>query len=290
VSEPSVDRPICEPVALRPGATLRAERVRQGPQAPASAPFPHFHDVHEIVLFGAVRGSFVAGGRAYALRPGCVVFIPSMCQHDFALAPGAHDWILIQLDAIAGEGLARAPGLERLARPFCADPDAALRGRLQVLAEWLVGVGATDPLGPPLVEALLRAIVRSPAMEGDALEPNRRRVDRLRPAIDRLRREPASAPSAAEAAALCAMSPAYFSRRFREEIGLSWSDYVRVHRLHLASRILLEAEQGVADIAYQLGFSTPSHFTDRFRRRFGMSPRHYRRIGRAREADARGSG
>ena len=50
---PHFERPLCEPVDLAPGARIRIERVREGPDAGASGAFPHFHDVHEIVLFGA---------------------------------------------------------------------------------------------------------------------------------------------------------------------------------------------------------------------------------------------
>ena len=41
---PHLDRPICEPVVLRPGAPVRAERVRQGRGIGASAPFVHIND------------------------------------------------------------------------------------------------------------------------------------------------------------------------------------------------------------------------------------------------------
>ncbi|NMW23056.1 helix-turn-helix transcriptional regulator, partial [Rhodanobacter denitrificans] len=95
-----------------------------------------------------------------------------------------------------------------------------------------------------------------------------------------LRSNPADAPGAEQAAVLCALSPAYFSRRFKQQVGMSWSDYVRTHRLHLASRRLLESGQSVAAIADSLGFSTPSHFGELFHRRFGMTPGDYRRAGR----------
>ena len=61
---------------------------------------------------------------------------------------------------------------------------------------------------------------------------------------------------------------------------MSWTDYVRTHRLHLASRRLLETEQSIAMIAVDTGFSTPSHFGDIFLSRFGMTPGEYRRAGR----------
>jgi len=276
---PHLERPICEPVELRPGAHVRAQRVRQGAAAPVSAPFPHFHDVHELVLFGAVRGEFVADGRRHPLTPGCLVFVPSMRQHDFALAAGARDWVLVQIDAVSGAALARAPGLERLGHAFCARPDRRLRRRLDTLAVWLLELDAADPLAATLVGTMLRAAVRAPDVAGTVVATDADALERLRPAIERLRRDTAQAPGAAEAAALCALAPAYFSRRFKQQTGLAWSDYVRTHRLHLASQRLLESEQTVAAIADALGFSTPSHFGALFQRRFGMTPNAYRRAG-----------
>ncbi len=79
---------------------------------------------------------------------------------------------------------------------------------------------------------------------------------------------------------MCALAPAYFSRRFKQQIGLSWSEYVRTHRLHLASQRLLESDEPIVDIAYGLGFSTPSHFGEVFHQRFGLTPREYRRSAR----------
>jgi AraC-like DNA-binding protein len=279
---PHLDRPICEPVELDPGALVRAERIRQGSEASASEPFVHFHDVHELVLFGKVAGHFVADDHRYTLAPHCLVFVPSMVHHDFSLAAGSRDWVLVQVEAIAGETLARAPGMDRLQHPFCARPGRTLYRRLQTLADWLVELGAADPLSRPLVELLLRTATRAPVIKGEKLAADTGGLLRLRPAIDRLRRDPANAPGAAQAATLCALSPAYFSRRFAQQVGMSWSDYVRTHRLHLASRRLLESGQSIAAIADGLGFSTPSHFGELFHRRFGMTPMDYRRTGRNR--------
>lgn len=281
-----IDRPICEPVELPSGAPMRVERLVQGAAARRSEPFVHFHDVHELVLFGRVAGHFDADGRRYALTPGCIAFIPSMRQHDFSLAPGRRDWILVQVDAAAGEALARSAGLERLRRPFCARPDAALRRRLHALAEWLLDIPAADPLALPLCELLLRAVVGATLDAGARKPGGSDGLRRLRPAIDSLRARPASAPAAERAAQLCAMSPAYFSRRFKQQVGMPWSDYVRTHRLHLASRRLLETDQAIAAIAGELGFATPSHFGELFRQRFGMTPGAYRRIGRSRRPSA----
>jgi AraC-like DNA-binding protein len=280
VTLPHLDRPICEPVQLRPGARLRVRRIAEGASAAPSAPFPHYHDVSELVLFGRARGQLVADGMRYALTDGCVVFVPSLRQHDFALEGGSRDWTLVQIDAGTVAALAETPTGEPLRGVFCARPEAALADRIAMLRDWLVDVAENDALAASVATLLLQAAASAPRMGGRREGGDSDALQRLRPALERLRRDPAHAPSADEAAALCALSPAYFSRRFHQQLGMAWSEYVRTHRLHLASQMLLESDRSAAAIATTLGFSTPSHFGELFQRRFGISPNAYRRAGK----------
>ena len=279
---PGLERPLCEPVELAPGARVRVERVRNGPEAGASGSFPHFHDVHEVVLFGEVAGWMFAGDTRWPLRPGCAVSVPSTRTHDFVLDPGARDWVLLQLDAASADVLLRRPGVSPLASALCVVPDAGQRKRLDTLLEWLLPLPADDPQALALAELALHQLAGAALVPGEPVPVRSDALERLRPAIERLRRDPARAPAAEEAAALCALSPAYFSRRFKRQVGMSWSDYVRTHRLHLASQRLLDGDRSAAAIAEDLGFSSPSHFGELFLRRFGMTPAAYRR--RARES------
>lgn len=275
---PHLERPLCEPVQLRPGARVRVERVRHGTGAGPSLSFPHFHDVHELVLFGQVGGRMYAQGQSFPLAPGCVAFVPSTRTHDFALAPGARDWVLVQIDAGGGEPIETRPGLSGLAGAFCAQPGPAQRERLDALADWALPLAADAPQLRAIVELMLHTALAAPRVAGQRL-PHGDGIERLRPAIEALRLDPAHPPSAAEAAALCALSQAWFSRRFQRQIGQSWSDYVRTHRLHLASQQLREEGASVAAISEALGFSSPSHFGELFLRRFGVTPASYRRRG-----------
>ncbi len=273
-------RPICEPVILPPGATLRAERIRHPAHAHATEPFPHVHDVCEFVVFQQVTGSFIANGLRYPLSPGSIAYVPSMEVHDFTLDAGPKDWVLVQIDAISAEALARQPGFERLAHSFCVRPDGALGERIAGIADWLAGLDPADPLASPLIKVLVTAIVHAPGIAGERTARRETGVDRLRPALDRLHRDPARPATLEEAAQRCHLSPAYFSRQFKRTLGMAYGDYVRTHRLHLAARRLLESDVTVAELAYGLGFSTPSHFTAVFGRRFGVSPSAYRLMSR----------
>ena len=278
-------RPICEPVELPLGASVIAERVTVAADSPRIGRFMHFHDVAELVLFRHVRGEFVADGRRHPIADGAVVFVPSMRHHDFALEPGRMEWVLVQLDPYLVGELALHPAMARLARPFCAWPDAAGRARLDALADWLIEATTRDPAGPAvarIVELLLLAAVEAPEGEaGD--EPERTdQVGRLLPVLEWMRGAPSEPISLHQAASMCSLSPTYFSRRFRQVLGMPFNEYLRVHRLHLAARRIVATDAALSDIAYGVGFSSPSHFTARFRERFGMTPRDYRASARGR--------
>jgi AraC-like DNA-binding protein len=272
-------RPICEPVELPLGRAVIAERVTVAADMPAIGSFKHYHDVAELVLFRRVRGAFIAEGQRHRLGDGAITFVPSMRQHDFALGRGAMEWVLIQVDPYLVETLARQHPTTRLNRAFCAIPGDAARSRIDALADWLVeaAVEPTNPAIASLVELLLIAAVEAPEPEPVSEEETPVSYDRLRPVLECLRASPGQPISLEDAAGMSNLSPAYFSRRFRQMSGMPFTEYSRIYRLHLAARRLATTGAPVSEIGYDVGFSSPAHFTARFRERFGMTPREYRK-------------
>lgn len=278
-------RPICEPVELPPGAPVLAERVTMAEDSPEAGGFLHFHAVAELIIFERVAGEFIADGRRFRLTDGAIVFVPSMRRHDFALERGAKEWVLVQIDPSLIETLSPRPELVRLGRSFCALPPSQGRERMAMLGRWLVDAaaqGAANPILPRLLELLLIAAADAPEDGTSGTEATSVSADRLTPVLDRLHAAPADAITLDEAAALCRLSPAYFSRKFSSIFGMSFTEYARVHRLHLAARRLATTSRSISQIAYEVGFSSPSYFTARFRERFAMTPREYRSSARSR--------
>jgi len=272
-------RPICEPVELPLGIAVIAERVRVAADAPAIGRFRHYHDVAELVVFRRVRGEFIAEGRRHRLSDGAITFVPSMRQHDFALDRGSMEWVLIQIDPYLVETLAREQSTTRLNGAFCAMPGGAASARIDALADWLIEA-SSEPANPAiagLVELLLIAAAEAPEQETIPEEEKAVSFERLLPVLERLRASPADPITLVDAAAMSNLSPAYFSRRFRQMSGMPFTEYSRVYRLHLAARRLATTGAAVSEIGYGVGFSSPAHFTARFRERFGMTPREYRR-------------
>ena len=72
------------------------------------------------------------------------------------------------------------------------------------------------------------------------------------------------------------ISPTYLSRIFKQELGVSVSDYIRQRKLDAAKNLLRFSDYEMADIANMLSYSSQSHFIQHFRSQTGMTPKAYR--------------
>ena len=78
------------------------------------------------------------------------------------------------------------------------------------------------------------------------------------------------------AAALVNMSPSTFSRFFHRTSGKHFTAYVNELRLGSACRLLIETDQGISQIAVEVGFGNLSNFNRRFLELKKLRPREYR--------------
>ena len=77
-----------------------------------------------------------------------------------------------------------------------------------------------------------------------------------------------------ELAHLVGLSPFYLLRVFEQEVGIPPHAYLESVRIRRAQR-LLACGIPIAQVAYDLGFSTQSHLTHRFKRLLGVTPGQY---------------
>ena len=77
------------------------------------------------------------------------------------------------------------------------------------------------------------------------------------------------------AAAIC-VSPAHLSRIFKQETGISVSEYIRQRKIDMAKNLLRFSTYDFAGIAAMLSYSSQSHFIQHFRSQVGMTPKTYR--------------
>ena len=74
----------------------------------------------------------------------------------------------------------------------------------------------------------------------------------------------------------CHFHPVYLSRVYRENTGMTLSDYINQCRQEQAEQLLRNSRMTVLEISRLMGFATDNYFCRWFRKRTGISPHSFR--------------
>jgi transcriptional regulator GlxA family with amidase domain len=99
---------------------------------------------------------------------------------------------------------------------------------------------------------------------------------RLRRARDQMDREFAQPLDVAALARTALMSPAHFSRRFREAYSETPYSYLMTRRIERAKALLRRGDLSVTDVCFAVGWTSMGSFSARFTELVGESPSAYR--------------
>ena len=80
-----------------------------------------------------------------------------------------------------------------------------------------------------------------------------------------------------ELAAAISISPTHLSRIFKQETGISVSEYIRQRKIDMAKNLLRFSGYDYVEIAVMLSYSSQSQFIQHFRSQTGMTPKAYRK-------------
>ena len=80
----------------------------------------------------------------------------------------------------------------------------------------------------------------------------------------------------AETACEIRVSPEHLSRVFREEMGMTFTDYVRLVKIDYAMALLRKTDLRVQEIAWAVGVENEKYFHNIFKEALEMTPRQYR--------------
>lgn len=103
-----------------------------------------------------------------------------------------------------------------------------------------------------------------------------RRLRRARDRMDREYAEPLDVPALARTAL---MSPAHFSRRFREAYAETPYSYLMTRRVERAAVLLREGRLSVTEVCFAVGCTSLGSFSSRFTALVGETPSAYRARG-----------
>lgn len=73
------------------------------------------------------------------------------------------------------------------------------------------------------------------------------------------------------------LNPSYFSVLFKDETGVTFSEYITKLRLQRAKELLLSSDMPIWEIAEKVGYNTDKYFIKVFKENEGVSPKSFRK-------------
>ena len=114
-------------------------------------------------------------------------------------------------------------------------------------------------------------LIKAPEHGGGA---HRREIGSV---IDYMQAHPEQDITLPRVAAMVNLSPNYFSQLFKDETGMSFTEYLANVRLEYAKSLLRSGHLGLQEVVTRCGFSDAAYFCRFFKRRTGMSPGQWRK-------------
>ncbi|HEU4702268.1 MAG TPA: helix-turn-helix transcriptional regulator [Conexibacter sp.] len=108
------------------------------------------------------------------------------------------------------------------------------------------------------------------------MSPDLDELRRLRRARDRMDREYAQPLDVPALARTALMSPAHFSRRFRDAYGETPYAYLMTRRIERAKALLRRGDLSVTEVCFEVGCTSLGSFSARFTELVGQTPSAYR--------------
>ena len=246
----------------------------------------HFHSAVEIVM--PVRGEVVytVADFSYVVQADEVLIIPPNWTHSLSMREGSARYLLLfepdniftMRDMQLIEGLLKIP-IYLTDQPEAQDSVRALLMQAincyerkeflwnSICYSYLLQIYAK--LGQLNMARELRRAAAQSSKADPAL------MDRARLFIDQNCMRNLTLD---EVSAFAGFSKCYFSRVFKQQFSISFSDYLRQRRVNLAVDLLIHSRQPIQDIAVNSGFGSIATFNRVFREARNCTPSRYREI------------
>ena len=250
----------------------------------------HCHDEYELHLITCTSGKVFVGDWIGPFQPGQVILTGPRLPHNWVsmdmpdvhvperdlVIQFAHD-PLMQASQCIPELKQLLPMLERARHgiEFFGVSEPSLRHwRAIKAAQGLQRFIAFCAFMTELSVCTDYRLLSSVQMQGDA---DSQAQNVIHDVVKRITDHLAEPHAASTWAAELGMSESRFSRFFRKATGNTFTDFVNRVRISRACQLLMDTEQPIHHICYEVGFHSPANFNRRFLEIKGMTPSDFRR-------------
>ena len=245
---------------------------------------PHFHSYYELYYMEEGSCKFFLTDRVYSLQKGDLLLIPPGEYHIAAYdAKGVHDRFNVYFDEekVGASVRAYLPFLQagctaRHFRIFQEKEEEISRFLYRMLELYRM----ENEFGDLTISYFFPAFLLFLSKNTVSLESGKGgdpKETALENAVQYVATHYAENITLEDAAKIAGFTPTYFSRKFKQMVGICFRDYLTHIRLKESTRLLRQTKLSVQEIAFRCGFHSSNYFGDTFHQAYGMSPRDYRK-------------
>ena len=245
----------------------------------------HCHSAVEIIV--PLKGEVIyqLGDTVYRVQADEVLIVPPNCPHSLTMNAGSARYLLL----FEPDGIFSMRDMQlvdsMLQNPIYLSAQQELRGEVRSLLmqcvscydrrEFMWNTMCYSYLMQMYARLGQSSLAREepPRIESRRMEPEI--VDSARLYIDQNFKRSISLE---DVSAFTGFSKYYFSRVFKQQMGVSFSEYLRGKRIGMAEELLIHTRQSIQDIAVAAGFGSIATFNRVFRENRGCTPSRYREI------------
>ena len=247
---------------------------------------PHWHSAVEIIL--PVKGEvlYTLGNDTYHVRTGEILIVPPNYIHGLSMGEDSARYLFLFEPGPIFEMRDLHAIQARLNTPIYLNSQPDLQKRAaDLLMRLAESYGREDCLWNTLGYALLmqlyaeigRFIIAQAPQGGENV---RRHIDSdiINGALLYIDENCMMNITLDDVAAFTGFSKYYFSHVFKEQVGMSFSEYLQRRRVALAENLLIHSRQQMQDIAAAAGFGSVATFNRVFREIKKSTPSRYREV------------
>ena len=246
----------------------------------------HYHSAVELIM--PIRGevTYTLPKRVYRVQADEVLIVPPNCIHDLSMQEGSARYLMLfEPESIFGMRDMQQV-TDMLNQPIYVSAQTGLQAETRALLTQIVECyDRQDPLWNSECYALLlrmyvllgqRYLERQErSAEDEAHDIDSDVINSARLYIDHNCMRNLTLD---DLAAFSGFSKYYFSRVFKQQLGIPFSEYLRRRRLSLAEDLLIHSHKPIQEVAVAAGFGSIATFNRVFREVRRCSPTRFREI------------
>lgn len=261
--------------------SILAEKGKRGNFSPRQS--DHCHNYFEILYLYSGECRFLLNDSVYQLRKGDLVFVAPGDLHHALYEMSSCEIITVYFkkEFVEWSGLVKAPS-PGVFHSFMGSIPALYQEELvSLLTRMLSECAGIDEYSESYMSCylheLLLTLMRHSVMNEEEPELLNARDADILTATKYIYRNYQKPLTLREVSDQAALSPTYFSKKFKQVTGMGFKEYLNFVRLKHARTALLTTNNTITDIALENGFNDSNYFKDLFKKIYGKSPREYRK-------------